>query len=147
MSELSRIGVAVDSDLLLRFDRFIANQGYESRSEAFRDLMRDRLAAAEIAAPQATVIGTITLVYDHHIRLLPEKLMSLQHDHHHVIVSTTHVHVDHDTCLEVVAVKGKAAEVKNLADLLISTKGVRQGHLVMTTPHLKLQTEISRTRP
>jgi CopG family transcriptional regulator, nickel-responsive regulator len=138
MGQLTRTGVAIDSDLLARFDRFIARQGYPNRSEAFRDLIRDRLVGDAIAAPEAHVVGTITLVYDHHSRLLPDKLMNLQHDHHDAIIAATHVHLDHDTCLEVLAVKGQAKQIQKLADLLIGTKGVRHGRLVMTSPAVVL---------
>lgn len=105
MSLLSRIGVAIDSELLARFDRFIAKQGYANRSEAFRDLIRDRLVSATVEFPEAFVVGTVTLIYDHHVRLLPEKLANLQHANHDLIISTTHAHLDHDTCLEVIVVK------------------------------------------
>jgi CopG family nickel-responsive transcriptional regulator len=134
MSELSRIGVAIDSDLLEQFDTFISQQGYANRSEAFRDLVRDRLVSAAIESPEAPVVGTITLIYDHHSRLLPDKLMELQHDHHDLIIATTHAHLDHHTCLEVVVVKGKSKQVRNLADTMISTKGVQHGRLVMSSP-------------
>jgi CopG family transcriptional regulator, nickel-responsive regulator len=138
MGQLIRTGIAIDADLLTRFDRFIAKQGYENRSEAFRDLIRDRLVGAAVQAPEAQVVGTITLIYDHHSRLLPEKLMNLQHDHHDVIIATTHAHLDHDTCLEVLVVKGHAKQVQELADLLIGAKGVRHGRLVMTSPSVAL---------
>jgi CopG family transcriptional regulator, nickel-responsive regulator len=134
MSFLSRIGVALDSELLARFDRFIAKQGYTNRSEAFRDLIRDRLVSAALEAPEAPVVGTITLIYDHHSRLLPDRLMDLQHHHHGVIIATTHAHLDHHTCLEVIVVKGQAKRVQQLADLLIGTKGVQHGRLVMSSP-------------
>ena len=134
MSELSRIGVAIDSELLAQFDTFIAKQGYENRSEAFRDLIRDRLVTAAVESPDGPVVGTITLIYNHHSRLLPDKLMELQHDHHELIIATTHAHLDHDTCLEVVVVKGKSDRVRKLADLMISTKGVHHGRLVMSSP-------------
>ncbi len=134
MSELSRIGVAIDSDLLAQFDSFIGSQGYENRSEAFRDLIRDRLVTAAVESPDRPVVGTITLIYDHHSRLLPDKLIELQHDHHELIIATTHAHLDHDTCLEVVVVKGKSDRVRKLADLMISTKGVHHGRLVMSAP-------------
>ena len=134
MSELSRIGVASDSDLLDQFDRFIASQGYENRSEAFRDLIRDRLVTAAVDSPDGPVVGTITLIYDHHSRLLPDKLMELQHDHHELIIATTHAHLDHHTCLEVVVVRGKSSLVRALADLMISTKGVHHGRVVMSSP-------------
>jgi len=136
MGELSRIGIAVDSDLLERFDEFIGAQGYTNRSEAFRDLIRDRLIRQSVQSPQEEVVGTITLVYDHHVRLLPEKLTELQHDHQHTIVSSLHVHLDHDNCLEVLVVRGKSNEVHKLANLLISTRGVKHGQLTVTTPHM-----------
>jgi CopG family transcriptional regulator, nickel-responsive regulator len=134
MAGLTRTGVAIDADLLARFDRFLSKQGYPNRSEAFRDLIRDRLVNAATEAPEAQVVGTITLIYDHHSRLLPNKLADLQHDHHHVIIATTHAHLDHSTCLEVIVVKGQSREVQKLADLLIGTKGVRHGKLVMSSP-------------
>jgi len=134
MGELTRTGVAIDSDLLARFDGFIAKQGYTNRSEAFRDLIRDRLVKAAVELPGASVVGTVTLIYDHHSRLLPEKLTDLQHEHHGLIISTTHVHLDHNICLEVIVVKGESRRVQQLADLLIGAKGVRHGRLVMSSP-------------
>lgn len=138
MGQLTRTGIAIDADLLARFDRFISKQGYMNRSEAFRDLIRDRLVGAAVEAPEAQVVGTITLIYDHHSRLLPNKLMDLQHNHHDVIIATTHAHLDHNTCLEVVVVKGQAKQVQRLADLLIGTKGVRHGRVVMSSPAVVL---------
>jgi CopG family transcriptional regulator, nickel-responsive regulator len=136
MGELSRIGVSLDSELLRRFDDFIADKGYENRSEAFRDLIRDRLVGSAVVAANAFVVGTVTLIYDHHARLLPEKLADLQHDSHEVVISTLHAHLDHDTCLEVVVLRGKSKDVQKLADRLISTKGVRHGRLVMSSPEV-----------
>lgn len=137
MSELSRIGVAIDSDLLQQFDRFIGKQGYENRSEAFRDLIRDRLVSVAVEDPNSDAVGSVTLIYNHHQRTLPEKLTDLQHNHHATIISTVHAHLDHDTCLEVVVVRGKAAKIRKLADLLISTKGVQHGQLVMSSPSIQ----------
>jgi CopG family transcriptional regulator, nickel-responsive regulator len=133
MSELSRIGVAIDSELLGKFDRLIASRGYSNRSEAFRDLIRDELVQKTWEHPDSMVVGTVTLVYDHHVRLLNEKLTDLQHSHFHHILSTLHVHLDHDNCLEVLVVRGKAAAVKKIADALISTKGVKHGRLTLTS--------------
>ena len=138
MSILSRIGVAIDSDLLKRFDSFIADQGYTNRSEAFRDLIRDRLVMLTVESPRSPVVGTVTLIYDHHSRLLPEKLMNLQHEHHNLVVCTTHAHLDHHNCLEVIILKGESRRVQRLADLLIGTKGVQHGRLVMTSPNVGL---------
>jgi len=133
MGQLSRIGVAIDSGLLDQFDRLIESRGYTNRSEAFRDLIRDELVEKSWQDPASSVVGTVTLVYDHHVRLLNEKLTDMQHDFHDHILSTLHVHLDHDHCLEVLVVRGKAAAVKKIADALISTKGVRHGRLTITT--------------
>jgi CopG family transcriptional regulator, nickel-responsive regulator len=134
MGDLSRIGVSIDSELLGRFDRFIADKGYENRSEAFRDLIRAQLVGSAVVAPNALVVGTVTLIYNHHTRLLPEKLTDLQHAHHGVVISTLHAHLDGDSCLEVVVLRGKSKDVQHLGDLLISTKGVQHGRLVMSAP-------------
>ena len=134
MGDLSRIGVSIDSEPLQRFNSLVAERGYDHRSEAFRDLIRDRLVSTAVLAPNAEVVGTVTLIYDHHCRLLPEKLTEIQHQHHAEIISTVHAHLDHDTCLEVVVVKGKSKVIQQLADLLISIKGVQHGRLVMSSP-------------
>jgi CopG family nickel-responsive transcriptional regulator len=131
---LSRIGIALDSELLKRFDRSIGRRGYTNRSEAFRDLIRDRLVTEQTAAPDATVVGTVTLIYDHHASGITEKLTEVQHEHHELVVSTSHAHLDHDSCLEVLIVHGKSAKVEQFADLLIGLKGVQHGRLVMTVP-------------
>ncbi len=141
MSDLSRIGVAIDSDLLANFDRYIAQRGYTNRSEAFRDLIRDVLIAQKVEKPDNPVVGTLTLVYDHHVRLLSERLTAMQHDHFHLVLSTLHVHLDHDNCLEVLILKGKASAVQKMADALISTKG-RDAR----TPHHHLTRKASRDR-
>jgi CopG family nickel-responsive transcriptional regulator len=136
MGILSRIGISIDSELLRRFDRFIAGRGYENRSEAFRDLIRDRMVGSAVVSPDTQVVGAVTLIYDHTMRLLPEKLTDIQHDHHEVIISTLHAHLDHDTCLEVIALRGRSSAVQKVADRLISTKGVHHGRLVMTAPEI-----------
>jgi CopG family nickel-responsive transcriptional regulator len=133
MSQLSRIGVAIDSDLLEKFDKLISRRGYANRSEAFRDLIRDELIQQHAEKPDAQVVGTVTLVYDHHVRQLGERLTGMQHDHYHQILSTLHVHLDHDNCLEVLIVKGRAADVRRIAGGLIATKGVKHGRLTLTT--------------
>lgn len=133
MSELSRIGVAIDASLLEQFDQLIAKRGYTNRSEAFRDLIRDQLIESTAELPDAVVVGTVTLVYDHHVRLLAERLTEMQHQAFHSVLSTLHVHLDHDYCLEVMVLKGKSSSVRKMADALISTKGVKHGRLTITT--------------
>jgi CopG family nickel-responsive transcriptional regulator len=132
MSELSRIGVAIDSELLARFDQYIEQRGYTNRSEAFRDLIREALIEQTAEKPDSIVVGTLTLVYDHHVRQLSDRLTSMQHDHFHLVLSTLHVHLDHHNCLEVLVLKGKASAVQKMADALISTKGVMHGRLTVT---------------
>lgn len=132
-SALSRIGVAIDADLLEKFDRLLRRRGYANRSEAFRDLIRAELVEQAAESPEAQVVGTVTLVYDHHVRLLNEKLVDFQHEHFSEILSSLHVHLDADHCLEVLVLRGRAAEVRHIADALIATKGVRHGRLTITT--------------
>jgi CopG family transcriptional regulator, nickel-responsive regulator len=108
-------------------------RGYTNRSEAFRDLIRNELVTRETTSPDAQFFGTVTLVYDHHARLLPDRLAELQHRYFAAIMSTVHVHPDHDNCLEVVLVKGKSKLVHALANALIATRGVKQGRFTVTT--------------
>jgi CopG family nickel-responsive transcriptional regulator len=130
---LSRLGISVPTALLDRFDASIASKGYASRSEAYRDLMRNALIEVFVATPKQQVIGTLTLVYNHHVRQVNDRLTEMQHGHHNQIVSTIHVHLDHDNCLEVLILRGRAREVQQIAEALIATKGVRHGKLTLTT--------------
>lgn len=132
MKKLVRFGVSLDHHLLDDFDRLITNKQYTNRSEALRDLIRDHLVGQEWGENKETV-GTITIVYDHHVHDLTEKLTEIQHDHHKLILSAMHVHLDHDHCLEVLVVRGKGREIKKVSDILIGTKGVKHGKLAMTT--------------
>ena len=132
MSELSRIGVAIASDLLAKFDSLIEKRGYTNRSEAFRDLIRAELVRETSNQPAGRVVGSLTVVYDHHVRLLEEKLTELQHTHRRLIVSLMHVHLDHDNCLELIALRGPSAEVRRLADTLAAIKGVKHAQLAIT---------------
>jgi CopG family transcriptional regulator, nickel-responsive regulator len=133
MTDLCRIGVAISEDLLEKFDKLIAERGYTNRSEAFRDLIRNELVEELWKSSEAEVFGTVTLVYDHHARLLPERLTELQHQYHAAVLSALHVHLDHDNCLEVVLVRGRAALVQKLSNALIATKGVKHGRFTFTT--------------
>lgn len=132
MSKLVRFGVSLDDHLLEEFDRHITRRKYTSRSEALRDLIRDNLVGQEWSKNKETV-GTITFVYDHHVRDLPGRLTDIQHDYQGQILSGMHVHLDHDHCLEVLVVKGKGSEIRKVADALVSVKGVKHGKLTMTT--------------
>src|SRR6202049_1558579 len=129
MSDLSRMGVAIDSSLLEKFDELISRRGYTNRSEAFRDLIRDALIEKTAERPDSMVVGTLTLVYDHHVRMLSDRLTGMQHESFHNVLSTLHVHLDHDNCLEVLVLKGRADAVRKMADAVISTKGVMAGRL------------------
>ncbi len=132
MSEIVRFGVSLEKKLLHRFDRLIRGKKYTSRSEALRDLIRKELVDREWEEDRE-VAGAITFVYDHHRRELLRRLTDLQHDYQGVIISTQHIHLDHDHCLEIVAVRGRAKDILKLADRLKAVKGVRHGTLSMTS--------------
>ncbi|MBM4139722.1 MAG: nickel-responsive transcriptional regulator NikR [Nitrospira sp.] len=132
MDQLVRFGVSLDQRLLNKFDRHITRRKYASRSEALRDLIRDSLVGQEWDDNKET-IGTLTFVYDHHVRDLTSKLTNIQHDYQRQILSGMHMHLDHDHCLEVLVVKGKGSEIKKVADALVSVKGVKHGKLMMAT--------------
>jgi CopG family nickel-responsive transcriptional regulator len=132
MSTLIRTGISLDSELLRRFDRVIRKKGYKNRSEAIRDLVRD-YAVAEDVEENRTVVGTLTMVYDHHRPKLSEQLIEAQHDAENKVLAATHVHLDHHNCLEVIIMRGRSSEVSHLADRILSLRGVKHGKLVLTT--------------
>lgn len=132
MANLVRFGVSMDAGLLKQFDKMIEEKKYTNRSEALRDLIRDHLVEQEWDENKET-IGTITIVYDHGVHELMEKLTDLQHYYSQLIRSTLHIHLDEHRCLEVLVVRGRAGEIKKIADSLISTKGVKHGKLTATT--------------
>lgn len=129
---LQRFSVSLDDKLLGQFDRYIAARRYENRSEAVRDLIRKAMVDEEWKADKE-VVGVISLVYDHHQRQLQDKLTEIQHAFHHDVVSTTHIHLNHDDCLEVIIVRGRASRVRGLADQLIALRGVKDGALNMSS--------------
>ena len=134
MGKVVRFGVAMDEDLRNRFDTFVARRGMAAnRSEAVRDLVRDALVDAEWEGSPDEVVGTVTMVFAHHASDLSDKLDALQHAHHKRIVASMHVHLDARNCLEVVIMRGPARHVRDIADGLLGTKGVKHGKLVMTT--------------
>ncbi len=132
MKEVVRFGVSLEKELLRRFDFLIGEKRYLNRSEAIRDLIRENLVKREWIKGEK-VAGVITLVYNHHKRELVNTLTDIQHHYHSLIISTQHIHLDGDNCLEVVVVKGKPKEVESLADRLKATKGVKHSSLIMTT--------------
>ena len=132
MREITRFGVSIPNSLLKKFDQLIQQKGYQNRSEAIRDLMRDRLVKQEWQSNEETV-GTITIVYNHHTRELSKVLTNLQHEFYKAIVTTLHLHLDPHNCLEVLIVKGKGDELKRMSDRLIGTKGVKHGNLSLAT--------------
>ncbi len=133
MTKLIRFGISMHEDLLQKFDGIVARKGYSNRSEAIRDLIRDELVEKEWETEGEEVAGTITLVYDHHSKGLSHMLLEQQHEYHDLIMTSTHVHLDHHNCLEVLIIKGRAAEAKKVAEKLISIKGVKHGKLTFAS--------------
>jgi CopG family nickel-responsive transcriptional regulator len=137
MSNISRVGVSIEDELLESFDQLNSDRGYDNRSEAVRDLIRDALVQSRLEAPQdkaVEVLGSLTLVYDHHASDLTNQMTELQHQHEGIVVSVLHVHINHDDCMELIALRGRADEVRSLADGLLSLKGVKHGKLFVTLP-------------
>ena len=132
MSSLIRFGVSLDKSLLSKFDKLIKDKGYSNRSEALRDMIREELVQREWLSG-SEVAGTITFVYDHHIRDLVGKLINIQHKYPDIIISSQHIHIDHNNCLEVIVVNGNPKHMEKLAQKLKATKGVKHCSITMTT--------------
>ena len=131
---MDRFTISLNEDLAKQFDELIGQKGYQNRSEAVRDMVRHQLESARLERQEAPYcVASLSYVYSHHARDLTERLTDLQHQHHHLVLSSMHVHLDHDNCLEVLVLKGKTKAVEKLADALISTKGVKHGRLTITT--------------
>ena len=131
--QAARFSVSLPAKLLQDLDQMTSTQGYTNRSLAVADMIRDRLVEHRQKFGNEDIAGTITLVYDHHKQHVQATLTDIQHDHHELIISTLHVHLDHDNCLEVLVVRGKAGSIKKIADELIAAKGVKHGKLTVTT--------------
>lgn len=129
---LIRFGVSIPENLSKKFDEHIEKKHYTNRSEAIRDLIRRELIQEEIDQ-NMEVVGVVNILYDHHKRELADKLTDIQHGNHHLVLSSMHIHLDHDNCIEVILMRGSSEQVKNLAELLIATKGVKHGTLNMTS--------------
>ena len=133
MSEkITRFGVSIEPGLLKKFDSLIKKEGYQNRSEAIRDLVRKNLIAEKNKDPNQKAIGTLTMIYDHHVGSLTDKLLDLQHENTSEILVTTHVHIDHHNCLEILVLKGKVGKIQKLADNIRALKGIKHGELVIT---------------
>jgi CopG family nickel-responsive transcriptional regulator len=133
MSDLERVSLAIEKDLIERFDALIARDGKANRSEAIRDLIRARLIEEEVSSGRGETVASVTIVYDHQRRELADRLLTAGHDHHKAVLASMHVHLDEVNCLEVVALRGKAKDVRHLAEHMIGMKGVKHGKLVLTT--------------
>ena len=133
MPELTRVSISLESALLEAFDKYINDKGYATRSEAIRDLIRDRLIRAEAKQPSGDQVAVVTLVYDHHARELAARLIDKQHHQHHLVVSSLHVHLGARHCLEVTVLRGPGEKVKHLGDELLATKGVLHGEVMLTS--------------
>lgn len=133
MAGLIRYGISIDRSLSEKFDRLIKSKGYANRSEAIRDLIRDRLVEEQWETGEKETVGVVTLLYEHQLRELSRKLTHSQHDYHGETISSLHVHLDSSNCLEVIVVRAPAKTIKKFADRLIGTKGVKHGKLIMTS--------------
>jgi len=132
MSRLMRFGVSMDEQVLKALDEIVEQRHYANRSEAIRDLVRGEQVREDWERGRGPVVGTLTLVYDHHVSEVNERLVNLQHDHEHMVHSTMHVHLSHRMCLEVIVLRGKPREIRDLADRLIAARGVKHGRLTAT---------------
>ena len=130
---VERVGVSFEPELLTNFDKLIRTKGYTNRSEAIRDLVRKAIIDEAVTEERGEVIGTLTIIYDHHEGDVTDKLLHIQHHHHGEISSTTHIHMDEKLCLEVLVVRGKVKNVRSLADNIKALKGVKHGELVITS--------------
>ena len=132
MADLVRTGLSLERDLLEKFDETIAKRGYQNRSEAVRDLIREHLVAEDVDQNKV-IAGSLTMVYDHHRPNLAERLIDIQHRAHTQVLAATHVHLDHHNCLEVIIMKGRSADLRQIADQILSLRGVKHGKFVITT--------------
>lgn len=134
---IERVSLAIESELLERLDQWVSSRGHRNRSEAVRDLIRARLISEAVDSPDADAIGSLTLLYDHSRRELSDRLVDTGHAHHHLVVSSMHVHLDEKNCLEVLALRGTAKELQDLAEHLGGLKGVEHYQLALSTTRLR----------
>ncbi len=131
--ELYRFGVSMDKELIEKFDNYLLKRGYYNRSEALRDLVRDSLAKEKIEIKNQVVYGVISFIYNHHKRELEDRISEYQHNNYQSIISTTHIHISHEKCLEVIITKDKANKIKELAESIFALKGVENGKISFLT--------------
>jgi CopG family nickel-responsive transcriptional regulator len=129
MAQIERVGVSLEKELLGAFDKLIAGKGYQSRSEAIRDLIRQQLSSDRLSDEKAEAVAAVVLVYDHHATVIMERLTELQHSHFLKTISSLHIHLDHHDCLEVIVLRGKVGEINRMGDKLVSIKGVKLGRI------------------
>jgi CopG family nickel-responsive transcriptional regulator len=129
MGRVERIGVSLEPKLLSAFDNLIAKQGYQSRSEAIRDLVRRQLSEQRLADPKARAVAAVFIVYDHHATRMADKLIDLQHSHILHVISSLHVHLDRHDCLEVIVLRGQVGEINRVGENILSMKGVKLGRI------------------
>lgn len=137
---LCRFSVSMASDLAEQLDEMVKAKGFANRSQALAEMVRDELVSYHGETGSREIAGTVTLVFDHHKRNIQSLLTDIQHDHGDLIISALHVHLDHHNCLEVLVVRGRASQVKRIADELIAAKGVKHGKLTVTTTGKDLPT-------
>jgi CopG family nickel-responsive transcriptional regulator len=130
---VTRFSISLPKELAAQLDRMAREKGYDNRSLAVADMVRAQLVEHRQRMDRREIAGTITLVYDHHKPHVQETLTDIQHDQHDLIVAMLHVHLDHDNCMEVLAVRGQARAVRSIADELIAAKGVKHGKLTVTS--------------
>jgi CopG family transcriptional regulator, nickel-responsive regulator len=135
MSQLERVGISLEKDLLAAYDQLIAGRGYANRSEAIRDLIRQQLNQQQLENPKAKAVGAAIIVYDHHAAKLADSLIELQHSHtcRPQVISSLHVHLDDDNCLEIIVLKGQVSEINQLGEHILSMKGVKLGRINIVT--------------
>ena len=131
MSKLTRFGISIENELLSLFDKQIQNKKYRNRSEAIRDLIREKLSGEKLENVNANAFGIISFVYDHHKREIQKQLNSIQHDAYKSVVFTTHIHIDHDNCLEIIILKDKAKTINQIAENILGLKGVKNGKVTL----------------
>jgi CopG family nickel-responsive transcriptional regulator len=136
MERITRFGISIEPNLLEKFDRMMKKKGYTNRSESIRDLIRANIVQEKNTNMNQKGLGTLTILYDHHSGPLTERLLELQHEHYTQILTSTHIHVDHDNCLEVLILQGRIGDIQTLADNIKALKGIKHGELVLTSKSL-----------